>query len=94
LKIDKLFIKDLDKDSESVAIVKAIIAMAKSLNKTIIAEGVETIEQLNILKDLDCDIAQGYFISKPKLAKDVMDYSKTAIIHLEDFRKSTSTSNP
>lgn len=86
LKIDKLFIDDIHKDKESVAIVKAIIAMAKSLDKTVIAEGIETVEQLNILKELDCDIAQGYFISKPKLAREVMNYSKTAIISLEDFR--------
>ncbi len=86
LKIDKLFIDDLEKDRESVEIVKAIIAMARSLNKTIVAEGVETIEQLNILKDLDCDIAQGYFISKPKPASEIMDYSKTVIISLEHFR--------
>ena len=86
LKIDRLFIKDLDKDSDSIAIVEAIIAMAKSLNKTVVAEGVETVEQLNILKEIGCHIAQGYFISKPKLAKEVMNYSKTAIISLEDFR--------
>ncbi len=60
--------------------------MAKSLDKTVIAEGIETVEQLNVLKTLGCDIAQGYFISKPKLAKEIMNYSKTAIINLEDFR--------
>ncbi len=86
LKIDKLFIDDIHKDKESVAIVKAIIVMAKSLDKTVIAEGIETVEQLNVLKTLGCDIAQGYFISKPKLAKEIMNYSKTAIINLEDFR--------
>ncbi len=86
LKIDKLFIKDLDKDSDSVAIVEAIIAMAKTLNKTVVAEGVETVEQLNILKEIGCHIAQGYFISKPKAAKEIMNYSKSAIISLEDFR--------
>ena len=69
-----------------MAILKAIIAMANSLNKTVVAEGVETVEQLNILRDLGCDFAQGYFISRPKLAKDVMNYSKTAIISLEKFR--------
>ncbi len=87
LKIDKLFIDDIHKDNDSLAIVKAIISMAKSLNKDVIAEGIETVEQLNILKELDCDYAQGYFISKPKLSDEVMNYSKTAIISLEDFRE-------
>jgi diguanylate cyclase (GGDEF)-like protein len=86
LKIDKLFIDDIHKDDQSLAIVKAIIVMAKSLNKTVIAEGIEKVEQLNVLKEIGCDIAQGYLISKPKLAKDVMNYSKTAIINLDDFR--------
>lgn len=86
LKIDKLFIKDLVRDNDSVAIVKAIIAMAKTLNKTVIAEGVQTVEQLNILKEIGCHTAQGYFISKPKEAEEVMNYSKTAIISLEKFR--------
>ena len=86
LKIDKLFIDDLCKDEESISIVKTIIAMSKSLNKTVIAEGVETAEQLSILKDLDCDKAQGYYISKPKLANEIIDYSNTEIINLEEFR--------
>ena len=74
LKIDRLFIKDLDKNSDSIAIVEAIIVMAKLLNKKVIAEGVQTMEQLNILKELGCDIAQGFFISKPKVAEEVMNY--------------------
>ncbi len=87
LKIDKLFIDDIQNEKDSLAIVNAIIVMAKSLNKIVIAEGIETVEQLNILKDLGCDIGQGYFISKPKPAHEVMNYAKTAIISLDNFRK-------
>jgi diguanylate cyclase (GGDEF)-like protein len=91
LKIDKLFIDDLEKDKDSISIVKTIIIMAKTLNKTVVAEGVETVEQLNILKGLNCDVAQGYYISKPKLAKDVMKYSKNVIISLDDYRSTSSS---
>ncbi len=86
LKIDKLFIKDINSNSDSKAIVKAIIAMGKALNKVIVAEGVETHEQLMILKDLGCDHAQGFYITKPKIATELIDCSKTAIIRLEKFR--------
>ena len=86
LKIDKLFIKDLTHNNDSRAIVKAIIAMGKALNKIIVAEGVETHEQFMILKELGCDQAQGYHITKPKIATELIDCSKTAIIRLEKFR--------
>ncbi len=83
LKIDQLFIRDLTNDEESRAIVKAIISMGKALNKKIVAEGIETIEQLNILKDLNCDYGQGYFISKPKTADELIIKSQeTAIFEL------------
>ncbi len=88
LKIDKYFIKDLNSDKDSIAIVKAIIAMAKVLNKNVVAEGIETIEQLNILKDLGCKHAQGFYISKPKIASEFLDYSKTAVIQLDKRRSS------
>ncbi len=64
LKIDRSFITPLGSD-QSNAIVRAIIAMAHSLNLRVVAEGVETEEQLAILRLLDCDIAQGYLHSKP-----------------------------
>ena len=86
LKIDKMFIKDLTQKSDARAIVKAIIAMGKALNKIIVAEGVETHEQLMILKELGCDQAQGYHITKPKLATELIDCSNSAIIRLEKFR--------
>ena len=86
LKIDRLFIKDLNDDNDSKNIVKAIIVMGKALHKKIVAEGVETIEQLNILKDLGCDYAQGYYISKPKPAEEIVTNEETAIFKLEDVR--------
>lgn len=65
LKIDQSFIKDIPANSESMTIVSAIIAMAKELNVYTLAEGVETIEHLNFLKEKGCNYIQGYYFSKP-----------------------------
>jgi len=70
LKIDQTFIKDFNLQTNS-AITKAIVTLAQSLNMKTIAEGVETKEQKEFLKELNCDEAQGYLFSKP-LPKDKM----------------------
>ncbi|MCF6149666.1 MAG: EAL domain-containing protein [Candidatus Kuenenia sp.] len=64
LKIGMTFIHDLHKDPTNSAIVKAVISMAKSLKLTVIAEGVETNEQFEFLRGLECDQFQGYLCSK------------------------------
>jgi diguanylate cyclase (GGDEF)-like protein/PAS domain S-box-containing protein len=65
LKIDQSFVKGLTTDQNDQAIVTAIVAMAKSLNLSVTAEGVETAEQLKMLEELACDEYQGYYASKP-----------------------------
>ncbi len=70
LKIDRSFISNIGNDVEKQAIVSAIIAMAKSLGLTVVAEGVETQEQLEYLKEHHCDEIQGYLISTPVKAED------------------------
>jgi diguanylate cyclase (GGDEF)-like protein len=71
LKIDQSFVRDLGRDSGSNAIVAAIINMARALALRVVAEGVETTEQLAILRSLGCDEYQGYLYSEP-LPADVL----------------------
>jgi len=65
LKIDQSFVRDLISDGSDQAIVHTIIAMAKSLNLDIIAEGVETEDQLSFLLEKGCSSYQGYLFSRP-----------------------------
>ena len=70
LKIDQSFVRNLDHDQNDLAICEAIIAMAHKLGIKVIAEGVETGTQDQILKDFDCDYAQGYLYSRPVPVRD------------------------
>ncbi|MFZ5354333.1 MAG: bifunctional diguanylate cyclase/phosphodiesterase [Bacillota bacterium] len=65
IKIDKSFIRDLNIDPKDTAIVSTIIAIGHNLNLAITAEGVETLDQLNYLRDKKCEHMQGYLYSKP-----------------------------
>ena len=72
LKIDRSFIHDLDKKEENKALIKAIIAMANSLNLKTVAEGVETQAQKDFLQKYNCKYYQGYYYSKPLNKEDFM----------------------
>ena len=76
LKIDQSFVKELSHSKENFAIVLAIISMAKSLGYVVVAEGVETIEQVQILDHLNCDVLQGYFFSKPVDTSEIITLSR------------------
>ena len=65
LKIDRSFVKDILHDPDDLAIVQAIVTMGKSLGLTIVAEGVETEEQFQLLANLDCDVIQGFLLGRP-----------------------------
>jgi len=71
IKIDRSFIHDLITDKNDRALVTAIVSMAQGLNLKVVAEGVETIEQLNYMKEIYCDIAQGFYFSRPISDKDM-----------------------
>ena len=75
LKIDRGFINGITKNNEDYSLVEATIAMSHGLGLKVVAEGVETKEQLTILKELGCDLAQGYYFSKPIPGQDLIDFS-------------------
>ena len=72
VKIDRLFIEDAPASKDSRLIVKSVVDLAHGLGLTATAEGVETIEQLRMLRDIGCDVAQGYLIARP-LDPDALD---------------------
>jgi EAL domain-containing protein (putative c-di-GMP-specific phosphodiesterase class I) len=81
LKIDRSFVADLGRDSNDAAICAAIIAMGRQLGLKIVAEGVETKEQLEFLATHGCTLAQGFYIAKPVEAAEM---AKLLRIGLED----------
>jgi EAL domain-containing protein (putative c-di-GMP-specific phosphodiesterase class I) len=70
LKIDRCFIRNITENPNNAAITKAIIAMAKSLNLKLVAEGVETEAELSFVRQNQCDGMQGYLFSRPVPAED------------------------
>lgn len=74
IKIDKSFITDICSNHEDNILVSTIIAMSKALGKEVVAEGVETKEQLLLLNQLGCDYIQGYYFSKPLPAENLVHY--------------------
>ena len=76
LKIDKHFISGMLTNSNARTIVKSSIALAKRLKMQVVGEGVETVEQLQALKRLGCDYAQGYQISKPMKFADAERWAR------------------
>lgn len=84
LKIDKTFLKDIETDEENFTMIQTIIAMGRCLGLTVVAEGVETQGQLDTIKQLGCDIAQGYLYSKPATTEQadqfLLDYTQQAAV--------------
>ncbi len=77
LKIDRSFVSNMGEDDEARAIVKTCIMLGHELNMRVVAEGVETEEQLELLKQMGCDLAQGYFIAKPMPGSELLAWAKT-----------------
>jgi EAL domain-containing protein (putative c-di-GMP-specific phosphodiesterase class I) len=74
LKVDRTFVRDLPHNSDDVAITRAVIAMAHSLQMSVVAEGVEHQEQYDLLRDEGCDEFQGYFCRPPMEEQDLMRF--------------------
>ncbi|MGA7594949.1 MAG: bifunctional diguanylate cyclase/phosphodiesterase [Gallionella sp.] len=79
VKIDRAFIKDMPGNTDDVAIAKTIVAMAKALDLTTVAEGVETEAQFDLLKTLGCDEIQGYLFSLPLPADDFLAFYRAKL---------------
>ena len=65
LKVDRSFVGRLGQEAEDTAIVQAVITLAKTLGLEVVAEGVERLEQLAPLREMECDLAQGYYFARP-----------------------------
>lgn len=79
VKIDRAFVQDISSQAKDVAIVKAIIALAHTLDLTVTGEGTETEEQLAHLRGLGCDNAQGYLLGRPMPAEEATKLLDTAV---------------
>jgi EAL domain-containing protein (putative c-di-GMP-specific phosphodiesterase class I) len=73
LKVDQSFVRDMDKNPSSSELVRSIVSLGKNLDMSIVAEGVETLEEAQVLKEMGCDFAQGYYFAKPMPEKDVTE---------------------
>lgn len=76
LKVDRSFVGNLELDDKNINIVKAIITLAHSLGLDVVAEGVETPQQVEVLQTLGCEYGQGYYFSKPLDEKAAIDFFK------------------
>ena len=77
LKIDRSFISNMSEDNEARAIVKTCILLGHELNMRVVAEGVETEEHFDLLKQMGCDLAQGNFIARPMPGSELIAWTKT-----------------
>lgn len=78
LKIDRSFVQDMNGNPNSLELVKSIVALGKNLKMSIIAEGVETLEEAEMLRNMGCDMAQGYYFSKPLPEGEVLEFTRAA----------------
>ena len=76
IKIDRSFVSELNEESTDQVMVRSILYMAKHFNLKVVAEGVETQEQFDILRNDNCDLYQGYHFSRPLVFDDFVAFYK------------------
>lgn len=86
VKIDRAFIKDIPENQSDADLVDAVIAMAHRLRKNVIAEGVETAEQLEFLRWRKCDSVQGYYYSEPATGQEIMSILKSGKLSVKSMK--------
>jgi diguanylate cyclase (GGDEF)-like protein len=74
LKIDRSFITDIHRNANSLKIVKSLVALCRDMNLTCVVEGVESAEELAVLRELGCELIQGYYYAKPMRLGEIQDY--------------------
>jgi EAL domain-containing protein (putative c-di-GMP-specific phosphodiesterase class I) len=79
IKIAQNFVKNIPANADDAAIIKAIIGVGRSLNLKVIAEGVETREQLEYLASLDCHAMQGFYFARPATAEEMTEYFRDGL---------------
>jgi len=94
LKIDQSFVRDLPSNSNDTAICRAIIAMAHSLNLRVLAEGVETEEQMQFLRKENCDEMQGFLYSKPISADEISEMIRQGFWHTSMTQDNIQSTRP
>ena len=80
LKIDKSYVQDVIEDEGDASLVKAIIQMGHSFGIEVVAEGVETSEQLSFLQSYGCDMMQGYLLSKPLPMDEALEFVEQNLV--------------
>jgi len=74
IKIDRSFVADIATNEDDAEIIKTIISMGRTLNRKVVAEGVETSRQLSMLKQYQCDEIQGYYFCKPQASENLTEF--------------------
>jgi EAL domain-containing protein (putative c-di-GMP-specific phosphodiesterase class I) len=77
LKIDQRFVRDMLNNREDQAIIEGIIALGRAFKRTVVAEGVESPEQIQRLRELGCEVMQGYFFARPMPSDQIMDWMRS-----------------
>lgn len=95
LKIDRSYIKDILESQEDLMIVKSIILLAKGFQLKVVAEGVESLQQWELLKELECQFMQGYLFSKPIEAEELykLMLGRDRLIHPQPYQSNLTTHN-
>jgi diguanylate cyclase (GGDEF)-like protein/PAS domain S-box-containing protein len=75
IKIDRSVISELGRDQHSSAVIRAVVALARDLGIEVTAEGIETVEQLRLARELGCDLGQGFLVAQPMTAEDLERWS-------------------